>query len=592
MPLDMHTILIAAFVVDFFMGGVFYLQHRLNRDIPGVFFWTIGFVGMALGLCLLLLREQEIGPFFHVLLSNFLLAGGISMITVGVAHFLGRPCLWKWLAPPGLLFISLIVIFTYEHDSTSLRIIFFSVFVTYVMLLGAWMLFRYLSADIRSSALFTAWLLVLCAVLMFLRGIVVGVDEPVVSLFQNSGLQQGLLFLSLVFHLLLALGLFFLINQRLVGNIQEMKGRFEQIFYASPESVSITRVADSRYVEVNEGFTHLTGYHREDVLGLKTDDLRIWVEPQQRVDLLQSLLTQGGLRQEQVKLRNREGHVMDVIVSARIIQLDGQPHLLAVSRDITAMKEQEQSMQRYNEQLRDLNATKDKFFSIIAHDLRSPLSGAMGISEELYANARNFDQDTLVKLAEALKNALSDSFNLLSNLLEWSRIQRGLIVPRYDYVSLSALVREIVSLSVPSARAKGLQLHSHVPVPMQVYTDSDMLHTILRNLLSNAVKYSHEDGAITISAEQKHDGISISVKDNGVGISPERLHNLFLVDKSESTRGTAQETGTGLGLVLCHELIHRMDGEITVSSKEGEGTCFTVVLPLVKAPKTAASPVA
>jgi PAS domain S-box-containing protein len=248
--------------------------------------------------------------------------------------------------------------------------------------------------------------------------------------------------------------------------------------------------------------------------------------------------------------------------------------------DIARRKMADEALAKSESRLRDLNATKDKFFSIIAHDLRSPFNNILGfaailqelVEEKGYVEAREF--------TEIIKTASEQAVDLLNNLLEWSRLQTGKIRFKPENIKLMPLVDELIEFAAINARKKNILLHSNIPEELGMIADPSMISTILRNLISNAIKFTHEGGLINISAEIRAEENVIAVADNGVGMSQEFVDKLFRMDGSASTRGTKNEAGTGLGLLLCKEFIEQHGGKIWVESVKNAGSTFYISVPL------------
>lgn len=235
---------------------------------------------------------------------------------------------------------------------------------------------------------------------------------------------------------------------------------------------------------------------------------------------------------------------------------------------------------RIAEELRQLNNTKDKFFSIIAHDLRNPFITILGFTDLLLTDYKELDESEIIFYLEEMKKSAEISHNLLQNLLQWSRSQTGRIEFNPTKILLKNLVNVNLELLQPTATNKEIQIKSEVVDDIYVQADEDMLNTIIRNLITNAIKFTPKGGTITIAAKEVGKYAEISVEDTGVGMSEATMANLFRLDTTHSTLGTNQEAGTGLGLILCKEFVEKHDGKIWVESKLGVGSKFIFYLPL------------
>lgn len=242
----------------------------------------------------------------------------------------------------------------------------------------------------------------------------------------------------------------------------------------------------------------------------------------------------------------------------------------------------EKKVEQRTLELKELNATKDKFFSIIAHDLKNPFNTLMGFTELLLENLADYSQDKLEEFISILYDTSRHSYALLENLLEWSRSQTGRIEMNPEKVKMHDIFEENIDLLYNNATNKKISLVNNIDADAFAFADSNMVRTVIRNLISNAIKYTKENGIISGSSEMNGNMIEISVKDTGIGIAPENIEKLFKIDVNYSTSGTADETGTGLGLILCKEFIQKNGGEIWVESELGKGSTFRFSLPTKK----------
>ncbi|OFY14464.1 MAG: hypothetical protein A2X11_03905 [Bacteroidetes bacterium GWE2_42_24] len=235
------------------------------------------------------------------------------------------------------------------------------------------------------------------------------------------------------------------------------------------------------------------------------------------------------------------------------------------------------------EQLRETNASKDKFFSIIAHDLKNPFSSILGFSDVLTREWDNFDEKAKHTFIRSISLASQSTYRLLENLLMWSRTQTGGLRFNPEVIDLSNVALESIRVVAGQAEAKRVQVISYIPFNTAVVADENMLQTVFRNLLTNAIKFSFQGGLVSLSAFTDDDWCRIEIVDNGIGITIEDQVNLFRIDRSVKQSGTDNETGSGLGLLLCHELINQHGGRIWVESELGRGSRFSFILPIQKA---------
>jgi len=264
---------------------------------------------------------------------------------------------------------------------------------------------------------------------------------------------------------------------------------------------------------------------------------------------------------------------------ARIVQ-SFKREILLLLRDITAQKTAELQLKKITEELRQLNTTKDRFFSIIAHDLRTPIIGLIGYGEILANEVEELSHKEIKEFSSNIVELSKNTINLLSNLLEWSRLQTGRIQFNPTKLNLSQTIENVFDLLMSNAASKQLELQNNVNANLNVNADENMLRSIIMNLTSNSIKFTNPGGRIIISAEPNHKWVNLKIEDNGIGIEPENIKKIFDLDKNFSTRGTLNERGSGLGIILCKEFVQRHGGKIDVESKVNEGTKFQFTLPI------------
>ena len=248
--------------------------------------------------------------------------------------------------------------------------------------------------------------------------------------------------------------------------------------------------------------------------------------------------------------------------------------------ELTARVATHIEISRSRAKLLELNATKDKFFSIISHDLRSPFGTILGFSQLLSENLDQYTPEQTRKFVDNIYQTSKNTYELLQNLLDWSILQTGKISQKIEKNNLKTIVNDTSLLYDNIAESKGIILQNNVIYDVFINCDIEMTKTVLRNLISNAIKFTNNEGLVSINVIKNETDIEIQISDSGIGIAPENIPHLFLIDKNISTPGTNNEKGTGLGLILCKELIEKQGGKIWVESNSGIGTTFNFTLPL------------
>lgn len=244
---------------------------------------------------------------------------------------------------------------------------------------------------------------------------------------------------------------------------------------------------------------------------------------------------------------------------------------LKKSRDLIAKQYQE---------LQELNATKDKFFSIIAHDLRGPFSGLLGLTDLLTQEGETMPTEEIIDLIKKIHQTLKNQYNLLENLLQWASIQTKRLNPQPIKVNLRRTASDVINILQTSAEKKDIALINDILPEHFVLVDKQMITSVIHNLITNAIKFTFSGGKVTLSSEDEAPGkILLKVTDTGIGISDEIKNKLFKIDKHHSSLGTNNEKGSGLGLILCKEMIEKNGGNIWAERNKNEnGTTFYVLL--------------
>lgn len=275
------------------------------------------------------------------------------------------------------------------------------------------------------------------------------------------------------------------------------------------------------------------------------------------------------------------------MVDGRVLERDFVPIIdstitgyLWQYRDITERKLTEKKLKEQTELLNELNLTKDKFFTIIAHDLKSPFNSILGLTELLVTEYDNISEEERLNFINLLYSSSISTYKLVENLLEWARLQRGHIEIQKEELNLIGLINECIEPSLSSARKKGITVIQNIEDHISVMADDNSIKTIIRNLFNNAIKYTPNGGFVEFNAIQNENDIEISITDTGIGMSPDRISKLFRIETSHSRLGTNDEIGTGLGLILCKDIVAKNNGKIWVESELGKGSVFKFSIPL------------
>jgi len=335
---------------------------------------------------------------------------------------------------------------------------------------------------------------------------------------------------------------------------------------------------ESRFIRVNSTQAQMFGFKEPDMLIGKTDfdffseeHAKQAYEDEQNIILTgQSLIKEeketwedrpdNWVHTTKVSLRNEDGNVVGTF---------------GISRDITDRKLAEEEIQLKNELLQTINAEKDKFFSILAHDLKGPLSAFLDATQILTEEIHKMSLDEIKDITISMKESASSIYGLLENLLEWSRLKQGRLDFKLERIFLKQKITNCTEILKESARKKSISLNFSLPDDIVVIADSHMFETIIRNLVSNAIKFTPKSGAIYISATRKPDNSTeIAIRDTGIGMDKAMICRLFLLNGKTNRNGTDGEPSTGLGLLLCKEFVEKQNGKIWVESEVGKGSTF------------------
>lgn len=362
------------------------------------------------------------------------------------------------------------------------------------------------------------------------------------------------------------------------------EAQFRGLFIQSHVGTAIVGL-DKCFIRINEAFCHFLGYTEKELVG-KTiadftypDDIELGMNDMKRI-------VEGEIEYATLQKRylRKDGAVVWGELTISIVRGENNKPLyfLPVIQDITERYKAEKALKEREARLKEINATKDKLFSIIAHDLRSPFNSIIGLCELLMGNEKEAHVAQSEKYVSLINSSAKNTLILLDNLLNWAKYQTGQVSFNPKKTILSSLIREVINTSNSRALLKNISLNIIQNEEVEVYADENMVMIILRNLISNAIKFTNPEGKINVIVIPGTKEVEISISDNGVGMNEEKIKILFNISSNTTSLGTANEKGSGLGLVLCKEFVERLGGKIWVESEEGKGSDFKFTLPMNK----------
>ena len=364
--------------------------------------------------------------------------------------------------------------------------------------------------------------------------------------------------------------------------LKESEAKFRTLFQTSPSGIMVLD-ENGFILEANGVISKTTLYSYEELIGSHVMKLARPGSPGQVTENIRRILAGEIMEQEAVNIRKDGSSCIFMLRETGITLPDGRRGILSVSNDITERKRTEEEILHKNEELVRLNAEKDKFFSIIAHDLRSPFNAFLGLTELMAEDLPDLTMDDIRNFAVTMRNSAANLYRLLENLLEWSLLQRGVTSFNAESFVLKPKITEFLALYLETARQKEIEIYHDIPDDLKVLADMHMVETIIRNLVSNAVKFTPRKGKVFISAKPTgHDLAEISVKDTGIGMDRYTIDNIFRLDAHVNRKGTEGERSTGLGLIICKDFIERHNGKLGIESEVNNGSTFYFSLALTK----------
>ncbi len=364
------------------------------------------------------------------------------------------------------------------------------------------------------------------------------------------------------------------------GGSADRSAYFEHLFQSVPAGVVLLDRED-RIIDCNTWFTDLFHYAIEEARGRKINDLIVPEHLQNEGEETTQQVAAGQSVFFETVRKKKDGELLYVSVSGQPISInEGDISVIGVYQDITDRRRAEEELIEREENLRELNSTKDTFISVLSHDLRSPFTSILGFSDILLENIEHADRQKIHKQVEIIRDQASTTLRLLDDVLSWAKVQSGKMLYNPIPIAFPVVCSAVLDNLRAYAEEKNICVDCSEMSDIELFADENMLQVVLRNLISNAIKFTPYGGRVQIAASKEQGFAKITVSDSGIGIDSSNIPKLWDLTRHHSTEGTAGERGTGYGLVLCKELVEKLGGNIWAESAPGRGSDFIFTLPL------------
>ena len=370
-------------------------------------------------------------------------------------------------------------------------------------------------------------------------------------------------------------------RRELAAKVADSRRELETIINTTPALIFVKDI-EKKFTLLNKSFLDFFNIDRDKVLLQNNEQLLVqdsyWLANEEDDAILKDKITIHNI-ERQIKLSDGTIRVLNLNKAPLLGPDNNVVGIVGVMDDITNRIEFQNELVNSRKELSEINKQKDKLFSIIAHDLKSPFTGILGFTELLI---NDFDELSDIEKKQYLQNTYSSMKNVLAlieNLLTWARFNLNRVEYNPKEISIAKVIREVFETQNVAASVKKIELAFDCNENIKAYADENMISTVIRNLISNAIKFTNSNGTIKVNGFYEGESVKVSVEDNGVGMEPEIANNLFNFDKQTTTAGTNDEKGTGLGLIICKEFIEKNGGKISVVSKVAYGTNISFTLP-------------
>jgi PAS domain S-box-containing protein len=528
MNIDIYTFALVLGIIALIQFLIFLIEYNIHKTYNGPGWWVLWCATAILGYIFMQTRQIPAMEKISILCQNTFLILSSSFLYIGLMRFLGRRERLKVLIIISITYFLLLCYFIYFEDDIRIRTYLIWLTSALIAFISAYDLHLYKTKALKLSAnicilTFVVHGLFSASKVAFLLG-----GGEILTFTTQSFLNISSYFNLLIVSIFWTFAMIMMINQKLMWEKEKAKDYFEAIFNTSPDAILITNQNNSKITTVNDNFIEISGYKTEELLGKTTLELNFWINPEERQFFSEQIEKFGYCLDFESVFQLKDHQKIIGLLSSKVVKLEDKSYLINIVKDITSQKRGEQEILDKNLQLQTLNSEKDKFFSIIAHDLRNPISTFLGLTEIIAEDLSQLTKNETDQVAQKMKDSARNLYGLLENLLEWSMINQGLsrFYP-YQFALYPEIFECIMNYS-NTALKKNITIINSVSADEMVYSDQNMLRSLIRNLLSNALKFTPEGGTISIASKTTPDKYTlISIKDSGIGMNENIKNSLF-----------------------------------------------------------------
>ncbi len=578
MQLDILTILILAIISSVIQAMVIHYQSAASPRFRDINFYAAGLIAYVLGSLLMLLQVHAGIRHLAIIIGNGFNLSALMLIYIGLSRFVGIRENRRALVLVGSVYLVAFTILTCWMDLILMRIIVLYLLFTVMAGLIAANMIKSNIAPIKGPVKLLKGMFIFYGIFWLGRVISVVCGDGIKSALDPTGWQTVVYLVPYFMTFLITYLLVVMINQLSNAEMKESKENFELIFNMGGEAAVLTRLSDGRIVAVNDEFTLLSGYAKEEVFGKSAVDVEMWLNPIDRKRIVDILEAKGACKHLETEFIGKDGRHIVGEISAKKITLQGVEHILTIMTDVTERKQAVAELMAAKEEAEAANSAKDHFLANMSHEIKTPVNGIIGTLQLIEMEGVSDKQAEILNIGRSASEIL---LKLINEILDFSKTESGHTQLENIPFNLRDVLSEMLGLFRPAAENKGLQIRASVEeaIPEQLVGDPFRLRQILSNLIGNAIKFT-EKGSVVISIRvlepvgEKSMRLEFKVADTGIGIAPEHIGGLFKRFAQAEDSVTRKYGGTGLGLAISKNLAALMAGDITVSSVPGTGSTF------------------